>query len=423
MKRFLSFTTICLFCILFIAISCTNKDNISVKATPGSYTVEKILQIKETEPESRGIKNANDAFDNKYDYDFIYLHVVGSNDALKLPLYTVECETNKQCLCFRYHIRVYDDGRATISLIDNEGNPSSSEKEYLDIPSGANCYFSSIENSTWELIDSGEENQIYQKSNHHLYTKNDKVNIEIYRSSLNFNIHELTESIEGLTLKRACSGFTVFGLFYNEEALENNEDPLENVELSQYDFEKIMDSYLSQWYIKVYIGGKTYVKKYNFGTMTKESDGQDDSKKGYYSTGEFISKYNNHKFQPLQYNLFGYDLYRLDTYGYLTSKKVRLLCPVIKEELEAYILIKKWEGNGEPSEEWLASDDDALYTKVDLSGYALPENDHFYCVGLLMDVRQFRMAWDKAQSSRPSRTTNGMHYFELKDAKVIVEKY
>ena len=34
--------------------------------------VEKILQITEGESKSRGIKSANDAFDNKYDYDYTY---------------------------------------------------------------------------------------------------------------------------------------------------------------------------------------------------------------------------------------------------------------------------------------------------------------------------------------------------------------
>jgi hypothetical protein len=41
-----------------------------------------------------------------------------------------------------------------------------------------------------------------------------------------------------------------------------------------------------------------------------------------------------------------------------------------------------------------------------------------------MDIRQFKKAWDDAQEP-PSQTRNakGMRYFELKDAKVIVEKH
>ena len=57
--------------------------------------VEKILQVTESESQSRGIKSANDAFDNKYDFDYIYLHIVGSEDALYIPLYTVVAGPDK----------------------------------------------------------------------------------------------------------------------------------------------------------------------------------------------------------------------------------------------------------------------------------------------------------------------------------------
>ena len=75
--------------------------------------------------------------------------------------------------------------------------------------------------------------------------------------------------------------------------------------------------------------------------------------------------------------------------------------------------------------QWLASDNDALYTKVDIKGFTYPENNTFYNLGLLMDIRQFKQAWDEAQSSRASqsRSANGPYYFELKDAKVICETY
>ena len=92
--------------------------------------------------------------------------------------------------------------------------------------------------------------------------------------------------------------------------------------------------------------------------------------------------------------------------------------------MNIYILIKKWDNNSKENfEQWLASDSNALYTKVKIDEYTIPENNCFYTMGLLMDIRQFKIAWDKAQASRASRSANGMHYFELKDAKVIVEKY
>ena len=76
---------------------------------------------------------------------------------------------------------------------------------------------------------------------------------------------------------------------------------------------------------------------------------------------------------------------------------------------------------------WLASDDDALYTRVKLADFTKPENGYFYILGLLMDVEEFSNVWEAMNKTKnenfASRTTNGMHYFELKDAKVIVEKY
>ena len=50
-------------------------------------------------------------------------------------------------------------------------------------------------------------------------------------------------------------------------------------------------------------------------------------------------------------------------------------------------------------------------------------------MGLLMDIELFSEVWktkNESSANNPSpasRTANGMHYFELKDAKVIVEKY
>jgi hypothetical protein len=217
-------------------------------------------------------------------------------------------------------------------------------------------------------------------------------------------------------------------LFYDEEELNENSNPWENIVLEQDEFETIMQSQLSQWYIKIYIGGKTFVNKFNFGTMSKENDNKNSLNYGYYSTGEFSAEDINHKFQPIKYNLFGYNIYRFECYGYVSPKTIRILTPVLQEELEAYILIKKWEvkegefDNG-PTNEWLTSDEDALYTQVDLSAYALPENDRFYSTGLMMSIRQFEEAWRNAQTTKSSRSANGLHYFELKDAKVIFEKH
>ena len=119
----------------------------------------------------------------------------------------------------------------------------------------------------------------------------------------------------------------------------------------------------------------------------------------------------------------------LTCYGYYTPIDTRLLTPALNtttKALDVYILIKYWDGEGEPSEEWLHSDNDALYTRMNITGEIYPYNNCFYTLGLLMDIRQFKSAWEEAQSSRPatrSRNANGMHYFELKNSKVIYERH
>ena len=92
------------------------------------------------------------------------------------------------------------------------------------------------------------------------------------------------------------------------------------------------------------------------------------------------------------------------------------------EEINVYILIKHWEGDGEPDEAWLTSDDNALFTKMNLTGYGkiTPKNNNFYILGLLMDIRQFKKAWDNA-SQTATKAIGAMRYFDLENAKVIYE--
>ena len=237
-------------------------------------------------------------------------------------------------------------------------------------------------------------------------------------------------------MERTCAAFAVFGLFYDGEELDNNPFTEEDILLEEGEFEKTMGSDLEQWYIKLYIGGQAFVPRYDIGTKSQpmediikeEKENDNRNKHKYYSTGIFSAEYNNHKFQNLTLcRRIGSGPYSYKGLGYYTPRQIRLLAPVIQKELNIYVLIKKWDNNStENFEQWLASDSNALYTKVDLDDYTIPENNCFYTLGLLMDIRQFKTIWDEKQSSRSSvqsRTTNGMHYFELKDAKVIVEKY
>ena len=188
-----------------------------------------------------------------------------------------------------------------------------------------------------------------------------------------------------------------------------------------------------KWYIKIYIGGSPFVSGYNIGTQNIQSDNVSNDY-GYYCTGPFStndtdnSKSNN-QFVSFKDTYHGLSNYFLQCWGYHSSTNMRLLTPVLNDEkriLNVYILIKHWEGEGEPTTEWLTDDSDALYTRMNITGDIYPYNNCFYTLGLLMDISQFKKAWDEAQNSRPSsqtRNAKGMRYFELKDAKVIVEKH
>ena len=431
MKRYLSFITISLFCFLIIANSCSGNDNLSEKAKPGSYTIEKVLHIIEGESGSRGIKPGNDEFDTNYDHKYVYLHVVGSEDYAYLPIYTMNCDTEKECYGFSYHININEDGSAIVTpILSDDGTLS---KDVLTIDENSTCYFSSEPESVWQL----DAEQIFPKSDHFLYKYKDgenkmcNKNKEIYRSITNFSITDLSNNYDDIIMERSCAAFAVFSLFYDGKELDDNPRAY-YTELKEGEFESTMQSDLEQWYIKLYIGGQAFVPRYDIGTKSQptediikeEKENDNRNKHKYYSTGIFSAKYNNHTFQSLKSDIIGSGRYTYGGLGYFTPIEIRLLAPVIQEELNVYVLIKKWDNNStENFEQWLASDSNALYTKVDISGYTIPENNCVYTLGLLMDIRQFKTAWDKAQASRASRSANGMHYFELKDAKVIVEKY
>ena len=425
MKTKLFFLVTIIFSFLVITISCTNKDKLPETAKPGTFFVEKIIQTTTNENNSRGIEPNNTFFDEKYDPDYIYLNIIGNENSVYIPLFTINCETDKECRCFRYKIKVYEDGHAEITALDRDGNPFS---EPVEIPSGAECYFSSHQGNTWELAESQifpDKDKVFLETNHTLYKKDeDNVNKEIYRSENNYSIPELTESIEELYMKRGCAGFTVIGLLYDSKDLEASNGVFSYLEPER--FITYMGSPYTQWYIKIYLGGKSFPSKYDLGTMDKIDNGNN---YGYYSTGTFSDTHNNNLFVQFKPTYFGSARFMHQGFGYFSSTSTRLLTPVLSQELGIYVLIKKWEGTGSPSEEWLASDEDALFTKVDVDGFTTPENDDFYIMGLLMDIELFSKVWkekneNSANNPSPaSRTANGMHYFELKDAKVIVEKH
>ena len=379
--------TILLICnlILFLTIfiSCIKNENSQGQAIPGNYTIQKFIHAIHEETQSRGINLANDNFDDVYDYAYVYLHIVGSQEALYIPLYTTNCGTKEECKCFSYNINILENGNAIVTPIIDENGTFASES--LLIPNGSRCYFSSVKETIWEL----DNEQIIPKQNHVFYKRDDKTNKEIYRSESNYNITDLTNSVNDLIMQRACTGFTVFCLLYDGE--EMSKKPSGMVTLTEGEFQAHLNSPSSQWYMKIYLGGNSFITKYNIGTMNKEGDNENNY--GYYSTGSFSAENNNCLFNQFGVKEATYTSFYYLGFGYYTPYTIRLLTPTLENDLDVYVLIKKWEGSGEPSEEWLASDADALYTKVKLAEYTKPQNGYFYILGLLLDIQEFNRVW------------------------------
>lgn len=123
MKQLFIFYILCPFLLLLIT-SCTDKDESIHKVEPGIYYIGKDLNTVVTNTQTRGIDSKNYEFDTNYDYDYIYLHKIGSEECIEIPVYE-NCPSNTGTICnkgFRYRVEVDETGNATITPLDKEGN-------------------------------------------------------------------------------------------------------------------------------------------------------------------------------------------------------------------------------------------------------------------------------------------------------------
>lgn len=93
--------------------------------------------------------------------------------------------------------------------------------------------------------------------------------------------------------------------------------------------------------------------------------------------------------------------------GYYTSKGNELFTPVTGDSIRAYVFIKHWTGEGEPTEEWLLSDNGALATEINLHGRSCPTNNNFYTIGLLMPFKRLKQAWENAGGDAAAEAAAG----------------
>lgn len=421
MKRLFPLFIIDLLFSVVMLSSCTNDDNAVTPAEPGVYTIDMAVDAqRETSKSTRGIEN-NSNFDGNYDPSTIYLHQKDGNGVLALPLYSYTNSEGQQCnKGFRYRIEVKEDGSATITPIDSTYNYLETS---LELSSGAEVYFSSLESDDWTLPDE----QIIESNDDRLYLRKNDINKEIYRSAADFSITDLTTS-GPVVIHRACAAFNLVGLFYDGEELGSlDEEEGGYASLTDDEFTEIMGSEPSTWYIKIIIGGPAFTNQYDLSNQQSTGDREG----GYYSSGDSDlfeqGSEDANKYLPLTNRNYNYspDI-MLQGFGYYTRTGNQLFTPVTGEEAHVYIRIKHWTGSGEPTDEWLLDDTGALQTEVDMGGTTVPANNSFHIYGLLMDIRQFQSAWESAggdAAANATRSTGGVRTFTLKDAKVVCETF
>lgn len=421
MKRLFPLFIIDLLFSVVMLSSCTNDDNAVTPAEPGVYTIDMAVDAqRETSKSTRGIEN-NSNFDGNYDPSTIYLHQKDGNGVLAFPLYSYTNSEGQQCnKGFRYRIEVKEDGSATITPIDSTYNYLETS---LELSSGAEVYFSSLESDDWTLPDE----QITDSGNNTLYLRKNDINKEIYRSAADFFITDLTNS-GPVVIHRACATFNLVGLFYDGEELGSlDEEEGGYASLTDDEFTEIMGSDPSTWYIKIITGGPAFTNQYDLSNQQSTGDREG----GYYSSGDSDlfeqGSEDANKYLPLTNRNYNYspDI-MLQGFGYYTRTGNQLFTPVTGGEAHVYIRIKHWTGSGEPTDEWLLDDTGALQTEVDMGGTTVPANNSFHIYGLLMDIRQFQSAWESAggdAAANATRSTGGVRTFTLKDAKVVCETF
>ena len=242
-----------------VVTSCTdnsiNNDVSSQPIEPGVYYVGMTLGTLQ-ENATKGVVD-NKAFDEIYEYDYIYLHKTGEatgteTTSIKLQVWNCEeCEENQKGI--RYRICIQEDGSAIITpiYVDDEGNYKHDETRHITLASNETCYFSSWETDEWQLDDNQISTETAGDESYHFFYRNQKNNREIYRSETEYDIDDLSQDGD-LTLVRACAGFTLVGLFYDSSAGEEwDDDGTMMYNMDSDDFEDIMGDSPSKRYIKI----------------------------------------------------------------------------------------------------------------------------------------------------------------------------
>lgn len=408
MKHFFIFYVFYSF-LLVSMTSCNEEEETIQKVEPGIYYIGKDLNAVVSNIRTRGINPEDYEFDANYDYSYIYLHKIGSDEYIQIPVYD-NCPNNTdETTCtkgFRYRIEVNELGDATITPLDKDGKEIE-DSEPITLKADEQCYFSSWPTDEWAMNKNqfSEEKLPDQEESYYLYYRDKEINKEIYRSGSGELYQELTiqDLITNgdLSLTRACATFTSAVLLYDKENAHTTLTGAIEYVTEAKDFSDTMGDDPSNWYIKIYIGGKCFATNHNIET----GDVSTDYPNGYYSSGDaakFASgDIDGKKYLPLSQNIFSNTNIVYQGFGYVSESTNTLFSPVTgKDQVKVYLLIKHWTGSGEPDEEWLYSDIGAIQTEIAPQGIvSTPKNSHSYITALVIDLAVFKKAWENIYGS------------------------
>ena len=408
----------------------------------GTYMVGINLGVET--PLTKGVDLNSLTFNNVYEENVIYLHKVVDGETaecIEIPVGNYECnnpEIMDECKGFRYQIKVEDNGTITITAVDINGNPIPNQS--MTVSADDDFYFSSIPTRYWTVSESDQSTFVTPDeigvATNEIYKRNKDLNKEIYRSTDTFeSVSDLYASQGDLELERKCSGFT-FNALFSDRQNYNDDDEEGQSNLSRSEFREVMGDNPDNWYIKVFVG-EMFTSQYD---MQECSGIQDEG--GYYASGDRDNYHetgvDNGYYIPFRSaNNGNSQVGSIVGYGYNSYSDNFLFSPTNSsycEGLELYIYIKHWAGEGEPTEEWLTSNEGAMYTHLQSDNVVTVtvQDGMFYECGANIDIEELAAAAKKcglieggsATNSIISRNFAGanekLKKFVLRDAEVYI---
>lgn len=393
--------------VIFALLSSCSKDEDTVSSSrPDTYIIGINLGVET--PLTKGVVGGT--FNSTYEEDVIYLHKktddASKSESIEIPVYSYDCQDPNnpgQCNGFRFEVQKNDDGSYTLTPLTEEGTKGSGMTVHAD----DNFYFSSIENRQWKVnydtsIDHIQEDfeapAEVTTSTNELYTRDPEANKEIYRSTSDYTLDQILDLRGDLEMERTCSGYSFMALFTTRTADEDG-----YYDLTSDLFEETMGSDYKDWYIKIYLGN-VFTNTYDM----QEKDGKQAAGGFYGSTDK--DKYAGQGIDDGFYLPFknritpGSTIDEDNNYtgiGYQSASNNLLISPTDadkSEDFTAFIFIKHWTGTGEPTDEWLQSNDDAIYTQVTLQDVVSVgiKDGIFYQCGILIDINELKAAAEQA---------------------------